>query len=70
MLTFPRRNQPCRHDRLAESGRGGQDAVVVGEHVVGGGLLVGAKLTVKRHVNWLTGESLVVEFYRNLVRLE
>ena len=65
-----RRNQPCGHHRFPKSGRGGQYAVIVGKHGTGSGLLVGAKLAVKRHVNRLTGKSLVVEFYNNLVRFE
>ena len=69
-VDFTRRNQPCRHDRFSESGRGGQDAVLVGNHGVSCDLLVGAKLAVKHHINRLTGESLVVEFYSNLVRFE
>ena len=67
---LPRRNQLGGHDRFAEGGCCAQDAVIVGKHGVGCGLLVGAKLAVKHHVNRLTGESLVVEFHGDLVRFE
>ena len=50
-IDLPRGNQPGGHDRFAESGRRTKDAVVVGKHGVGCGLLFRAKLAVKLHFN-------------------
>ncbi len=51
--------QPCGDHRLAESSRRGDNAGVVMQQRLGGGLLVGTQLASERDVDWLAQAALV-----------
>ena len=65
-----RGDEPGGHDRFPKGGRGGQDAVVMSQQVVGGGLLIRPERSLKRHVQRQTGKPLVLDGDSHLVRLE
>ena len=67
---FARRDKPCRHDGLAEGGGRAENPVILSQHCFGRRFLFRSKLTLKLHVNRLTGRSLVIKFDSNAVILE
>lgn len=68
---YPTRgDEPGGHDRFSEGGRGGQDAVVMSQQVVGGGLLIRPERSMKRHVQRQSGKPLVLDGHSHLVRIE
>ena len=67
---FARGNESRGHNRFAEGSGRAKDAFVVCEHGVRHGLLFRPKLAVKCHVDELSSESLIVDFHRDLVRLQ